>query len=75
MVILPLVLRPCHVRNANILCFEQVPLDSAAVLERIQVLKGEFTKLPKQPQCFALTAEILYRNAEEYLLKIILQEN
>ena len=53
----------------------QVPLDSAAVLERIQVLKGEFTKLPKQPQCFALTAEILYRNAEEYLLKIILQEN
>ena len=52
----------------------QVPLDSAAVLERIQVLKGDFSKLPKQPPCFALTPEVLYRNAEEYLLKIILQD-
>ena len=49
----------------------QAPLDSAAVLSEIQVLKEEFTKLPGQPLCFNLTAEALYWRAEKYLLNVM----
>ena len=61
-------------RTDGVVVANQVKLDSATVLESIQTLKQDWGKLQKQPPCFSLTPEVLYGNAEEYLGRILMQD-